>query len=257
MNRDIEINRWLVQRAKAAGFSAIVLTADALGPNPAEEYIARPPRAIRPSLAIRSKRRMLASTRGKARSMSFKNINLREASGLPVVTKGIIASDIRQMYRLQRASAISGFPTTAAADRRRSTPRSIHWAANAKSPAASENRLNRGICDRVIIRQRFVEFLVVADLLVSGDGRHERNGRSHDRDIAEEPRERVRFARWPGARAPERDDARREPKRRFRRRVVRHRSRRAEQPIKMRIKFCHVYFPDKIVICRFIFCRAR
>src|SRR5882757_7942496 len=39
MNRDMEINRWLVQRAKAAGFSAIVLTADALGPNQAEEYI--------------------------------------------------------------------------------------------------------------------------------------------------------------------------------------------------------------------------
>ena len=32
MNRDMEINRWLVQRARAAGFSAIVLTADALGP---------------------------------------------------------------------------------------------------------------------------------------------------------------------------------------------------------------------------------
>jgi len=28
MNRDMEINRWLVQRAKAAGFSAIVLTAE-------------------------------------------------------------------------------------------------------------------------------------------------------------------------------------------------------------------------------------
>ena len=39
MNRDMEINRWLVQRAKAAGFSAIVLTADALGPNPADEYV--------------------------------------------------------------------------------------------------------------------------------------------------------------------------------------------------------------------------
>ena len=40
MNRDMEINRWLVQRAKAAGFSAIVLTADALGPGQSDEYIA-------------------------------------------------------------------------------------------------------------------------------------------------------------------------------------------------------------------------
>src|SRR3974390_3036115 len=38
MNRDMEINRWLVQRAKAAGYSAIVLTADALGPNQSDEY---------------------------------------------------------------------------------------------------------------------------------------------------------------------------------------------------------------------------
>src|SRR3974390_1579258 len=39
MLRDMEINRWLVQRAKAAGFSAIVLTADALGPGQSDEYI--------------------------------------------------------------------------------------------------------------------------------------------------------------------------------------------------------------------------
>jgi lactate oxidase len=32
LNKDEGINRWLVQRAKAAGFSAIVLTADALEP---------------------------------------------------------------------------------------------------------------------------------------------------------------------------------------------------------------------------------
>jgi lactate oxidase len=40
MNRDMEINRWLVQRAKAAGYSAIVLTADALGPGQSDDYIA-------------------------------------------------------------------------------------------------------------------------------------------------------------------------------------------------------------------------
>src|SRR5882757_4891851 len=40
MNRDMEINRWLVQRAKAAGFTAIVLTADALGPGQSDAYIA-------------------------------------------------------------------------------------------------------------------------------------------------------------------------------------------------------------------------
>src|ERR1700730_1696731 len=39
MNRDMEINRWLVQRAKAAGYSAIVLTADALGPGQSDEVL--------------------------------------------------------------------------------------------------------------------------------------------------------------------------------------------------------------------------
>src|SRR3984885_9821119 len=39
MNRDMEINRWLVQRAAAAGFSAIVLTADALGPGQSDDYV--------------------------------------------------------------------------------------------------------------------------------------------------------------------------------------------------------------------------
>src|SRR3984885_13654924 len=39
MNRDMELNRWLVQRAKAAGFSAVVLTADALGPGQSDDFI--------------------------------------------------------------------------------------------------------------------------------------------------------------------------------------------------------------------------
>jgi lactate oxidase len=57
MNRDMELNRWLVQRAKAAGFSAIVLTADALGPGQSDDYIALAGRAIRslpPAITIPS-----------------------------------------------------------------------------------------------------------------------------------------------------------------------------------------------------------
>jgi isopentenyl diphosphate isomerase/L-lactate dehydrogenase-like FMN-dependent dehydrogenase len=38
MNRDMEINRWLVQRAKAAGYSAIVLTAGDVGPGQSYEF---------------------------------------------------------------------------------------------------------------------------------------------------------------------------------------------------------------------------
>jgi lactate oxidase len=100
MNRDMEINRWLVQRARAAGFTAIVLTADALGPNPADEYVRlgsfRPPDLTAgnhdPALGGRG------TFRDFKRDLSYGDIGfLREASGLPVVVKGIVqAEDIRQ-----------------------------------------------------------------------------------------------------------------------------------------------------------------
>ena len=93
MNRDMEINRWLVQRAKAAGFSAIVLTADALGPGQSDEYIGlgRPtdpnlkPGNHDPALGGRG------NFRDMKRDLSFSDIGfLREASGLPVITKGVV-----------------------------------------------------------------------------------------------------------------------------------------------------------------------
>jgi lactate oxidase len=96
MNRDMEINRWLVQRARAAGFSAIVLTADALGPNPADEYVRlgsfQPPGLTQgnhdPALGGRG------TFRDLKRDLSFSDIGfLREASGLPVIVKGIVQPD--------------------------------------------------------------------------------------------------------------------------------------------------------------------
>lgn len=96
MNRDMEINRWLVQRARAAGYSAIVLTADALGPNPADEYVRlgsfQPPGLTQgnhdPALGGRG------TFRDFKRDLSFSDIGfLREASGLPVIVKGIVQSD--------------------------------------------------------------------------------------------------------------------------------------------------------------------
>jgi lactate oxidase len=96
MNRDMEINRWLVQRAKAAGFSAIVLTADALGPNQAEEYI-RLGSFVQPGLTQGNHDPALGGRgnfRDFKRDLSFSDIGfLREASGLPVVVKGIVQSD--------------------------------------------------------------------------------------------------------------------------------------------------------------------
>ena len=100
MNRDMEINRWLCQRAKAAGFSAIVLTADALGPNPAEEFV-RLGSYAPPGLTNGNHDPKLGG-RGTfsdfKRDLSFSDIGfLREASGLPVIVKGVVApEDVRQ-----------------------------------------------------------------------------------------------------------------------------------------------------------------
>ena len=122
MNRDMEINRWLVQRARAAGFSAIVLTADALGPNPADEYVRlgsfEPPGLTQgnhdPALGGRG------TFRDFKRDLSFSDIGfLREASGLPVIVKGHRAArGYPPVDRRRRRGDLGVQPRRAAARRR-------------------------------------------------------------------------------------------------------------------------------------------
>jgi lactate oxidase len=100
MNKDMEINRWLVQRAKAAGFSAIVLTADALGPGQSDDFI-RLGRPFPPNLRPGNHDPALGGHGNFAdqkRDLSFSDIGfLHEASGLPVVVKGIVhPQDVRE-----------------------------------------------------------------------------------------------------------------------------------------------------------------
>jgi lactate oxidase len=100
MNRDMELNRWLVQRAKAAGYSAIVLTADALGPGQSDDYIALG-RPRDPALTAGNHDPALGghgNFSDQKRNLSFSDITfLREASGLPVLVKGVVQpDDIRQ-----------------------------------------------------------------------------------------------------------------------------------------------------------------
>ena len=84
MAKDMEINRWLVQRAKAAGFSAIVLTADALGPGQSDDFI-RLGRPFPPNLRPGNHDPALGGHGNFAdqkRDLSFSDIGfLREASG--------------------------------------------------------------------------------------------------------------------------------------------------------------------------------
>lgn len=93
LNRDMGINRWLVQRAKAAGFTAIVLTADAMGPGQSDEFI-RLGRPLPPHFGSGNHDPALGG-RGnfsnQKRDMSYDDIGfLREASGMPVVVKGLL-----------------------------------------------------------------------------------------------------------------------------------------------------------------------
>jgi L-lactate oxidase len=96
MNRDMELNRWLVQRAKAAGFSAIVLTADALGAGQSDEYIALG-RPRDPALTVGNhdpKYGGHGDFGDMKRDLSFSDIGfLHQASGLPVITKGVVEPD--------------------------------------------------------------------------------------------------------------------------------------------------------------------
>ena len=96
MLRDMEINRWLVQRAKAAGFSAIVLTADALGPGQSDEYISLG-RPRDPALTPGNHDPRFGGRGNFAdqkHDLSFSDIGfLHEASGLPVIVKGIVEPD--------------------------------------------------------------------------------------------------------------------------------------------------------------------
>ena len=96
MNRDMELNRWLVQRARAAGFSAVVLTADALGPGQSDDYIALG-RPRDPALTAGNHDPRFGghgNFSNQKRDLNFTDITfLREASGLPVLVKGVVQPD--------------------------------------------------------------------------------------------------------------------------------------------------------------------
>ena len=109
MNRDMELNRWLVQRAKAAGYSAIVLTADALGPGQSDDYIALG-RPRDPALTPGNHDPALGGHGNfgdQKRNLSFSDITfLREASGLPVLVKGVVQTDDIKQSLAQGAAGI-------------------------------------------------------------------------------------------------------------------------------------------------------
>jgi lactate oxidase len=109
MNRDMELNRWLVQRAKAAGYTAIILTADALGPGQSDDYVALG-RPRDPALTPGNHDPALGGHGNfgdQKRNLSFSDISfLREASGLPVLVKGVVQTDDIQQSLAEGAAGI-------------------------------------------------------------------------------------------------------------------------------------------------------
>jgi lactate oxidase len=109
MNRDMEINSWLVQRAKAAGYTAIILTADALGPGQSDDYVALG-RPRDPALTAGNHDPALGghgTFSDMKRNLSFSDISfLREASGLPVLVKGVVQTDDIQQSLAEGAAGI-------------------------------------------------------------------------------------------------------------------------------------------------------
>ena len=115
MTKDMEINRWLVQRAKAAGFSAIVLTADALGPGQSDDFI-RLGRPFPPNLRPGNHDPALGGHGNFAdqkRDLSFSDIGFTKPPAFPSSSR---ASFIHRMSgnASPPARPVSGFPTTVA-----------------------------------------------------------------------------------------------------------------------------------------------
>ena len=100
MNRDMGVNRWLVQRAKAAGYSAIVLTADALAPGQSDEFI-RLGRPFPLNITFGNHDPALGgwgNILDLKLDLGFDDIQfLQEAADLPIVVKGLMrAEDVKQ-----------------------------------------------------------------------------------------------------------------------------------------------------------------
>jgi L-lactate oxidase len=141
-----------VQRAKAAGFSALVLTADAVGPGVSDEFIrlGRP----RPAHLTYGNHDPALGGQGdvlnQKQGLSYSDISfLKEISGLPVIVKGIQhAEDVAECLAAGAAAAwvsnhggrqLDGVPSTI------SVLREICDAVEGRVPVILDSGVRRGI----------------------------------------------------------------------------------------------------------------
>lgn len=95
-NKDEQVTRSLLTRAKKAGFTAIVLTADALGPGQSDAFIAlgRPFRTDLPFGNHDPKRGGSGDFFAQKTDLTPETIKfIKEFTGLPVIVKGVLRAD--------------------------------------------------------------------------------------------------------------------------------------------------------------------
>ncbi|MDY4594714.1 MAG: alpha-hydroxy-acid oxidizing protein [[Pasteurella] aerogenes] len=108
-NNDEEVTRSLLTRAKNAGFSAIILTADALGPGQPDNFIAlgRPFRADLSFGNHDPKRGGSGDFFNQKTSLTPEHIKfIKEFTGLPVIVKGLLRADDADRFVTAGADAI-------------------------------------------------------------------------------------------------------------------------------------------------------
>ena len=153
MNKDEAVNRRLLQRARAAGYSAIVLTVDSLGPGQSDEYLAlgAPKTAISGYGNFDPRFGGIGEFTQLKKDFSPADIGfIREASGgLPVLVKGLLRpEDARRSLDAGAAGIIvsnHGGRTLDGAPASISVLASIVKAVDGRAPVLFDSGVRRGI----------------------------------------------------------------------------------------------------------------
>ncbi|MGP4713423.1 MULTISPECIES: alpha-hydroxy-acid oxidizing protein [unclassified Psychrobacter] len=108
-NNDIKVTRSLLSRAKAAGYTAIILTADALGPGQPEDFRAMGS-PFRPDATFANhdpKKGGFGNFFDQKTSLTTEDIQfIKTFTGLPVIVKGVLRPDDADRFIRAGANAI-------------------------------------------------------------------------------------------------------------------------------------------------------
>lgn len=111
MNNDMKVNESVLRRAKAAGYTAIVFTADSLGPGTSDDFVTLGGRsAFRSDMAFANYDPAFGgfgTFTDQKLGIDFKDIAIiKRLSGLPVIVKGIMRADDAERAIAAGADAI-------------------------------------------------------------------------------------------------------------------------------------------------------